>query len=194
MINISSKIPITGIYKILSPSGKVYIGQSINIYKRWLYVYKNSKLTNRQPKLYNSLSKYGWDAHQKEILEECSIEQLNERETYWKQYYLNQVNGDWNKVLFCDLHDQGSGPRSDKTKQKISKSQLGNNYRLGKLLSNESKTKISNSKKGQKYGPKSDEHKQKLSIALKNRVYKQEWKDKLKEAKKRKKTSLVTRD
>lgn len=187
MINISSKILITGIYKILSPSGKVYIGQSINIYKRWLYVYKNSKLTNKQPKLYNSLSKYGWDAHKKEILEECSIEQLDERETYWKQYYLDQVEGDWNKVLFCDLYDQGSGPRSEETKQKISKSQLGNNYRLGKLLSNESKMKISNSKKGQKYGPKSDEHKQKLSIALKNRVYKQEWKDKLKESKRKEK-------
>jgi predicted GIY-YIG superfamily endonuclease len=28
-------MPKTGIYKITSPSGKIYIGQSIDIEKRW---------------------------------------------------------------------------------------------------------------------------------------------------------------
>ena len=76
-----------GIYKIISPTNKPYIGQSINIKKRFGQ-YKRFDCKN-QNKLYNSLVKYGWDAHKKDILEECSIEQLNERETYWKQYYLN---------------------------------------------------------------------------------------------------------
>jgi hypothetical protein len=40
MININYKIPIVGIYKITSPSGKVYIGQSINIERR-IKEYKN---------------------------------------------------------------------------------------------------------------------------------------------------------
>lgn len=114
-----------GIYKIINPTGKIYIGQSTNINKRWLYYKNNFKHINRQPALYNSLAKYGWDKHKTEILEECSIEQLNERETYWKQYYLNQVEGDWSKVLFCDLHDQGVGPRSEQTKRKISEGNKG---------------------------------------------------------------------
>lgn len=35
MINTTKNIPITGIYKIISPTGKIYIGQSIDIEKRW---------------------------------------------------------------------------------------------------------------------------------------------------------------
>lgn len=42
-----------GIYKITSPSGKVYIGQSVNIERRFLD-YKKS-LKNTQIKLYNSI-------------------------------------------------------------------------------------------------------------------------------------------
>ena len=111
---------MVAIYKITSPNNKIYIGQSINIYNRFNQ-YKNCSSTNAiGPKLYNSLSKHGWDAHQKEILEECSIEQLNERETYWKQYYLDQVKGDWSKVLFFGLYDNGSGPQSDEVKLKKS--------------------------------------------------------------------------
>jgi group I intron endonuclease len=116
-----------GIYKIISPTNKPYIGQSINIKKRFGQ-YKRFDCKN-QNKLYNSLVKYGWDAHKKDILEECSIEQLNERETYWKQYYLNQVGGDWNKVLFYELYDNGGGPRSEEIKNKIRESSMGKNGR-----------------------------------------------------------------
>ena len=44
-----------GIYKITNPKGKVYIGQSININKRW-NAYRNLKLKS-QTKLLNSLKK-----------------------------------------------------------------------------------------------------------------------------------------
>ena len=47
-----------GIYKIVSPSEKIYIGQSINIEKRWEKNYKTLKCKT-QTKLYNSLKKYG---------------------------------------------------------------------------------------------------------------------------------------
>lgn len=46
-----------GIYKITSPSGKIYIGQSVNIERRFLD-YKKS-LKKSQIKLYNSIKKYG---------------------------------------------------------------------------------------------------------------------------------------
>ena len=61
MINITSKVPIIGIYKITSPSNKIYIGQAVNILKRWKD-YKSIKNRN-QPKLDNSLNKYGFENH-----------------------------------------------------------------------------------------------------------------------------------
>lgn len=115
-----------GIYKITSPSGKIYIGQSINIDKRRI---QYSKLEcKNQPKILNSLKKYGPENHIFEILEECTLDQLNEREIYWKQYYLNKLG--WKKVLFCELHDSGGGPKSEETKLNQSKG-LKNSYSKG---------------------------------------------------------------
>jgi group I intron endonuclease len=108
-----------GIYKITSPSGKIYIGQSTNIPEREKH-YKRITPVKNQTKIFNSLNKHGWDKHIFEIIEECSIDKLDERETYWKQYYLDQVEGDWDKVLFCELYDNGGGPRNNLTRQKMS--------------------------------------------------------------------------
>ena len=74
-----------GIYKITSPTGKIYIGQSTNIENR-KYYYSSIKC-NKQHKLYNSLQKQGWEQHMFEIIEECSLDQLNEREIHWGLYY-----------------------------------------------------------------------------------------------------------
>ena len=70
-----------GIYKITSPTGKIYIGQSNNIENRKKF-YKRLDCIN-QIKLYNSLLKYSWKQHIFEVIEECTLEQLNEREIYW---------------------------------------------------------------------------------------------------------------
>ena len=101
-----------GIYRIVSPSNKIYIGQSINIEERWR---KYRKLNcKKQPKIYNSLKKYGPENHMFEILEECTIDQLNNQEIYWKQYYNTVDEG-----LNCELFDIGQGYRSKNTKNKI---------------------------------------------------------------------------
>ena len=121
-----------GIYKITSPTNKIYIGQSINIDKRKAQ-YINLSKSCVGPKLYNSINKHGWKTHKHEILEECDIEQLNERETYYKQIELDNVNGDWSKVLFCELHDEGGGVKSKETKHKQSQGLL-NAYALNKRL------------------------------------------------------------
>jgi len=70
-----------GIYKITNPKGKIYIGQSINIERRFKE-YKQLQCTQSK-KLYNSLQKYGWKQHIFEIVEECSVNLLNEKEEYW---------------------------------------------------------------------------------------------------------------
>jgi hypothetical protein len=121
MININSSIPTVGIYKITSPSGKVYIGQSINISERKTYYY--GLHCKRQPKLYKSLKKYSFEKHQFDILEECDIKQLDDKEVYWKIHYINLLG--WKEVLFCEIYDKGGGPRSETTKSKISESNKG---------------------------------------------------------------------
>lgn len=140
MINTNKNIPIIGIYKVSSPTGKIYIGKSKNIHQRWkFYSFYNCK---KQKKLYNSLKKHGFNKHIFEIIEECSIEQLNEREIYWKQYYLNQFQEEWKMVLFCKLHDSGGEPLPQEIKNKISKSLTG------KKKSQQHKDNIKKSKKG----------------------------------------------
>jgi hypothetical protein len=76
---------IVGIYKIISPTKRVYIGQTIDYYRR-KNEYKNLK-RDYQIRLYNSIKKYGWETHKIELIEECPIEKLNERERYWQEFY-----------------------------------------------------------------------------------------------------------
>ena len=72
---------ICGIYKITSPVNKIYVGQSINIYKRWLS-YKRL-CCKSQRKIYNSLKKHGVQNHKFEIIIECKKEKLNELEKFY---------------------------------------------------------------------------------------------------------------
>jgi len=76
-----------GIYKIINPTGKIYIGQAIDIDKRWSEYNLNNSNLPKQPKIYRSLKKYGINNHLFEVIEECTIEQLNEREIYWGEHY-----------------------------------------------------------------------------------------------------------
>ena len=75
-----------GIYKIINPKGKIYIGQSVDIEDRKKqYKYLSKYSLGR--KIKNSIKKYGWENHTHEIIEECSVEQLDEREIFWGTYY-----------------------------------------------------------------------------------------------------------
>ena len=78
---------MVGIYKIINPKGKIYIGQSINIESRKrVYFYFNSYKNSIGPVLTNSFKKYGFENHIFEVIEECSIEQLNDFEYLNKKY------------------------------------------------------------------------------------------------------------
>ena len=74
-----------GIYKITSPTKKVYIGQSQNIEKRFYY-YKR-ECCKSQPKLYTSIKSHGFNNHKFEVIEECDVSELNSRERYWQDFY-----------------------------------------------------------------------------------------------------------
>jgi len=81
-----------GIYKITNPKGKIYIGQSIDIERRF-NEHKRYKKQGYKNKLYNSFKKYNYDNHTFEILEECNVTILNERERYWQEFYNCVENG-----------------------------------------------------------------------------------------------------
>lgn len=55
-----------GIYKLTSPNGKCYIGQSIQLEIRFIS-YRNAHC-KKQAHLYNAIKKYGWDNFKVEIL------------------------------------------------------------------------------------------------------------------------------
>lgn len=81
-----------GIYKIENKiNGKVYIGQSVNIRKRFIehryraYDKKDEKTYNLY--LYTAIRKYGKGNFSFTIIEECREEELNNRERYWIDYY-----------------------------------------------------------------------------------------------------------
>jgi group I intron endonuclease len=105
---------MVGIYKITNPKGKIYIGQSVNIEKRKYYY--QTLHCKKQIMLYNSIKKYGWENHKFEIIEECSIENLDKRENYWGMCY-NTLEEGLNLRL-----GKGRGTCSSKVKTKIGKS------------------------------------------------------------------------
>lgn len=70
------------IYKITSPSGKVYVGKTYDLRKR-INSHKCDTRKGSSIILHNSIRKYGWEAHVIEVIEEVADELLNEREMFW---------------------------------------------------------------------------------------------------------------
>lgn len=114
---------MVGIYRIINPKGKIYIGQSTNILKR-KSSYKGYRCKD-QISIYRSLKKYGFEKHKFDIIEECNVNELQSREIYWKKHYLDKVNNKWDQVLFCKLDDGPGGYLSEEIKDKISKANKG---------------------------------------------------------------------
>lgn len=70
-----------GIYKITNKiNGKFYIGQSVDIERRFME-HKTPHGTMTSVKL--AMKKYGKENFSFEVIEECSEDELNEREMYW---------------------------------------------------------------------------------------------------------------
>jgi group I intron endonuclease len=147
---------MTGIYKIISPSGKIYIGQSVNIERRLKWHKKNTAKCNS--KLANSFKKYGADNHLFEVIEECIIELLNERERYYQEHY-DVVNKGLN-LLMTKTNDR-SGYASIEVRKKLSE------LRKGKKHSPERNLKNSLSKLGVKHSEERKEINRKAHLGLK---------------------------
>ena len=160
------------IYKIINPSGKVYIGQTINLKGRLNYYKSNN--CQHQKILYNSIKKYGWVNHKFEIIEECVVDDgkalLNEREIYWIDNLGSFGDGGMN----CNKGGNGNVGRvcSLETRIKIG---LGNK---GKIVSEEAKKKIGEFHNGKKY-PRTDETKRKIGLSKKGHIVSDETRKKI---------------
>ena len=160
---------MVGIYKITNPNGKIYIGQSININERKKQYSKGYCKT--QIKIHRSILKYGWEKHLFEVVEECEIQELNDKERYYQELYFtigkNGLNlklvhtksrsGVFSKEI-CEKISIGNKGKIRTQEQRLNASikNLGNKHssetikkflgrktRLGAVLSEEHKLKIS---------------------------------------------------
>ena len=157
---------ICGIYKITSPTDRVYIGQSMDI-KRRFTSYKTLNKSKRQVKLYNSFVKYGVDKHIFEIIEECLVDFLNERERYWQEHY-NVLESSKGLNLCLTSTKDKKHLHSEETRNKISESNKGEKcFWYGKTFTEETKSKMRESKKGYKHTQDSLD---KMSLSQKGRV------------------------
>ncbi len=89
------KSKVCGIYKMTDLiTGQSYIGQSVDIRERWRQHIKTSlSYGNSSNKLYQAMQKSGQDNFTFEILEEIPRDKLNERETYWIEFYKTKEVG-----------------------------------------------------------------------------------------------------
>lgn len=83
------------IYKITSPTGRIYVGKTKRPKIRvWEYRWRSKK---RKSIVHDSIKGYGWEAHKFEIIEELPDEMLNEREKFWVKelntFYLDNPLG-----------------------------------------------------------------------------------------------------
>ncbi len=79
------------IYKLTSPSGKIYIGQTKKTAEhRWdqhRNVANNDKCKDTHRAIYNAIRKYGWENFEKEIIMECENCQLDS----WERLFIQSL-------------------------------------------------------------------------------------------------------
>lgn len=174
-----------GIYKLISPSNKIYVGKSVNIRRR-LHDHRNAKSGSY---LKRAIDKYGWDSFTIEIVE--IFENFNklidnasllEREAFYINLY---DSTDKNKGYNLCKHstDRTGFKCSDEARKNMSLARKGiplsekhkeslRQAHLGKTLSKETREKMSEVRKGKKYVRKNETPivKPPLSIETKEKI------------------------
>ena len=107
--------------------------------------------------LYNSLLKHGVDKHKFEIICECEVSELNEKERYYQDLYCVLGKGGLNCIL--TQASGRSGELSKETKAKIGKAHLGNKHCLGKKMNQNTRQKLREANIGRRM---SEENKEKM--------------------------------
>lgn len=133
-----------GIYKITNLiNDKIYIGQAKNIERRWKEHINASKKENSL--LYRAMRKYGLENFSFEVIEECSIEELNNLEIYYIWYYNSYIYKEGSKGYNMTIGGDCGNRGYKFSKESKHKLRLAH---LGKVLSEEQRKSISERTKG----------------------------------------------
>lgn len=107
---------------ITSPSGRIYVGSTLNITKRKSN-YKRSEVVG-QTIIYRSIQKYGWENHIFTIIEECNFDNRFIKERYWGEYY-NVLDPEVGLNCILPATDLLPPVYSEETRRKMSEWQIG---------------------------------------------------------------------
>lgn len=171
-----------GIYKITNKiNGKSYIGQSINIERRFREHKYISSETNQS--LIKAYKKYGRENFEFEMLEKCTLENLNQREMFYiktlKPQYNRTSGGDGSpkhivsektrKILSQKAKEQWNR-LPEEEKQRIIKHNL-KKPKIGHLVSKETREKLRQHNLGKKQSKETIEKRKQTFIEKKKSGY-----------------------
>lgn len=170
---------VVGIYKIENAvNGKVYIGQSTNMARRWVeHRHELKKGIHDNDYLQKSYDKYGTESFLFKIIEECDKDVLCSREQYWIDKYKVSKESVYNLQLsIMDVNGE-------------------NNPFFGKKHTKETRKRMSDAKKGKRSGRYGKKHTKdsKVKMALNSRSRKLNIED-VKEIKKLLKEKQITHE
>ena len=137
------------VYKHTTPSGKIYIGITLqkDLNRRW----QNGSGYRTQRRFYRAIKKYGWENIKHEIVmtslskqeaENAEIALIREFQTTDPKYGYNIENG-----------GNCSGTHSEETKKKISDKLKGNKHTLGMKHTEDAKKRMGETKKKNGFKP-----------------------------------------
>jgi len=110
-----------GIYKITSPSKKIYIGQSRDIRVRWMGYKSSNKNAKYQTRLYRSFVKHGIESHKFDVICHCEESELNKLEAYYIELYQS-----FDTKHGLNLTSGGGGCKiSEETRKRMSLARIG---------------------------------------------------------------------
>lgn len=101
---------------------KVYVGQTQSFYDR-MCQYKSGRESDRV--IGKALAKYGFDNFEIIVLEKCPVENLDEREQYWMDYY-QSYNPEFGYNICCEAGVTRGYRHTDEAKRKMSKAAKAN--------------------------------------------------------------------
>jgi len=149
-----------GIYCIRNIiNNKVYIGQSVDIKRRWRG-HRYDLNSNKHPNVHlqYAWNKYGKESFEFKVIHECSEDELDELE----KYYIKLYNATDDKFGYCQKDGgQSNNHLSEESKEKIRKAKIGTKLRpdlvenlrkinTGRPLTEEHKRKIGDANRGRK--------------------------------------------
>jgi group I intron endonuclease len=175
------------IYRCLNiVNGKSYIGKTTDFKKRKKDHIRNAIKGYLDYPFYRAINKYGVDSFEWSILcSEESNDKLNEKEIFYIAEYNSHSNKNGYNVSLGGDGNLGY-KHTDEFKRKQSERNVGNKYSVGRKLSNEHKLKLSIALKGisrpQCGKAKTDEQKKHLSNVFMGRVFSETHKAKLAKA------------